>query len=184
MESGLPFVKRISGQSLLNLSEAGKADAITRVFNDAYRSPFSLVILDDLERLMEYVPVGPRFSNQVLQTLLVLVKALPPKGRRICIIGTTAVPEMLEQMGLSSAFQLSLHVPLLSDAAEYATVLRASSLMSDADVAVASKSMAGKTVGIKKFLVMVEMSQQAEPDTPITAERLGEAITEWNIGSS
>jgi hypothetical protein len=37
MQSGFPFVKRISGQSLLNLGESGKADYITRVFNDAYR---------------------------------------------------------------------------------------------------------------------------------------------------
>jgi hypothetical protein len=33
---------------------------------------------DNIERLLDYVPIGPRFSNQVLQTLLVLMKKLPP----------------------------------------------------------------------------------------------------------
>ena len=34
----------------------------------------SIVILDDIERLLEYVAIGPRFSNTILQTLLVLLK--------------------------------------------------------------------------------------------------------------
>ena len=39
------------------------------------------MVVDDIERLMEYVPIGPRFSNAVLQTLLVLIKKLPPEVR-------------------------------------------------------------------------------------------------------
>lgn len=38
------------------------------------QSPLSIVILDDIERLLEYVAIGPRFSNTILQTLLVLLK--------------------------------------------------------------------------------------------------------------
>lgn len=30
-------------------------------------------------RLLEYVNIGPRFSNVILQTLLVLIKRIPPK---------------------------------------------------------------------------------------------------------
>ena len=33
-----------------------------------------MIILDDLERLLEYVPIGPRFSNTMLQTLQVCVR--------------------------------------------------------------------------------------------------------------
>ena len=32
------------------------------------------MILDDIERLLEFVAIGPRFSNTILQTLLVLTK--------------------------------------------------------------------------------------------------------------
>ncbi len=38
-----------------------------QVFEDAYKSPMSIIILDDIERLLEYVAIGPRFSNAVLQ---------------------------------------------------------------------------------------------------------------------
>lgn len=38
------------------------------------QSPQSIIVLDDIERLVEYVAIGPRFSNTILQTLLVLLK--------------------------------------------------------------------------------------------------------------
>ncbi|KAJ8319895.1 hypothetical protein KUTeg_001482 [Tegillarca granosa] len=40
------------------------------IFDDAYKSPLSCIIVDDIERLLDYVPIGPRFSNLVLQALL------------------------------------------------------------------------------------------------------------------
>ena len=45
----------------------------------ALQSPLSMVVLDDIERLLEYVAIGPRFSNNILQTLLVLLKKQPPR---------------------------------------------------------------------------------------------------------
>jgi vesicle-fusing ATPase len=50
------------------------------VFEDAYKSPLSLIVLDDIERLLEFVHIGPRFSNTVLQALLVLIKKKPPNA--------------------------------------------------------------------------------------------------------
>lgn len=50
-----------------------------QVFEDAYKSQLSCVVVDDIERLLDYVPIGPRFSNLVLQALLVLLKKAPPK---------------------------------------------------------------------------------------------------------
>ncbi len=49
------------------------------------QSPLSIVILDDIERLLEYVAIGPRFSNTILQTLLVLLKKV-----RGAVVGMSA----------------------------------------------------------------------------------------------
>ena len=78
MASNFPFVKMISPEDMIGFSESAKCQKIAKVFSDAYKSPLSLVILDNIERLLEYVRLGPRFSNPVLQTLLVLVKRIPP----------------------------------------------------------------------------------------------------------
>ena len=49
------------------------------MFTDAYKSPLSLLILDDIERLVEWNPIGPRMSNIMVQALLTLLQATPPK---------------------------------------------------------------------------------------------------------
>lgn len=55
------------------------------------QSPLSVIVLDDIERLLEYVAIGPRFSNAVLQTLLVLLKKQPPAGRKLFVVGTSSL---------------------------------------------------------------------------------------------
>ena len=52
---------------------------INKIFNDAYKSPLSVIVIDAIERLLDWVSIGPRFSNSVLQTLLVLLKKPPQK---------------------------------------------------------------------------------------------------------
>ena len=179
--SGFPFVKRVSAQSLLNFHEAGKADAIARVFNDAYKSPLSLIILDDIERLMEYVSVGPRFSNTVLQTLLVLVKAPPPKGRRLLILGTTGIPDLLDAMELMSAFQLALRVPLLTEAPQFRAVLAVAAKMTEPDMDAVADALAGHAIGIQKLLMMIETARQEQPGDVISQERFLEVMVEWGV---
>jgi vesicle-fusing ATPase len=184
LASGFPFVKRISGETLLNHHEGGKADAVARVFNDAYKSPLSLIILDDIERLIEYVAVGPRFSNVVLQTLLVLTKALPPKGRKLMIIGTTGIPELLDQMELASGFQLSLGMPLVTEEAAYAEVLSTVGRMPSGEAASVARFMAGKALGIKKLLAIIDMARDpagTDPNAPVSEEAFMEALTEWGV---
>ena len=189
MDSGFPFVKRISGESLVGLHEEGRANIVQKAFRDAYKSPAALIILDDVERIMEFVNVGPRFSNQVLQTLLVLVKALPPPGHRLMVVGTTSIPEMLEAMEVTKAFDLSLVVPPLETREQYAAVLGSGALlsMSALDVASVSAHLAGKPMGVKKMLQIVEMCRQDESgnslpkEAAISADKLLEVLVEWSI---
>ena len=54
----------------------------SQVFADSYKSPLSIIFIDDIERIIEYTPVGSRFSNSVLQTLLVLLRKVPPAPAR------------------------------------------------------------------------------------------------------
>lgn len=57
------------------------------------QSPLSMVVLDDIERLLEFVAIGPRFSNGILQTVLVLLKKQPPQVHcRICQTRCMSLP--------------------------------------------------------------------------------------------
>lgn len=166
LESGFPFVKVVSPEAMVGYAEHAKVSAATKIFEDAYKSPLSIVILDDIERLLEYVAIGPRFSNPVLQALLVLVKKQPPAGRRLLVIGTTSSGEVLETMGLSAAFNVQLHVPALRPE-EVAAVLRQQGAFAPGDVEAAVEalgSFCGRAVPIKKLLLWVEMARQQLPE--------------------
>ena len=105
------------------MSEVGKASMIAKVFDDAHKSPLSMVVLDDLERLLEYVRIGPRFSNLVLQTLLTCLKKQPKSGK-LTILETSSSIAVLEQLEMLDVFNVSFHVPTLQKA-EALTVLSA-----------------------------------------------------------
>ncbi len=65
-DSGFPFVKFVSSEDLVGSSLTFKLQYIVKAFEDAYKSTQSIVILDDLERLVEYVEIGRRFNNELL----------------------------------------------------------------------------------------------------------------------
>lgn len=82
------------------------------MFEDAYKSPLSLIVLDDIERLLEFVHIGPRFSNTVLQALLVLIKKKPPNAqRKLLVIGTTSMRNILSELEVLTCFNTVKHVP-------------------------------------------------------------------------
>jgi hypothetical protein len=76
--SEFPFIKLASAENMVGFSEMAKIQYLNKVFTDAYKSPLNIVVVDNIERLIEWVPIGPRFSNPVLQALMVLLTKKPP----------------------------------------------------------------------------------------------------------
>ncbi|KAK9813277.1 hypothetical protein WJX72_011798 [[Myrmecia] bisecta] len=163
MDSDFPFVKVVSADNMVGFGEQAKASQIAKVFEDAYRSPLSIIVLDDIERLLEYVAIGPRFSNAVLQTLLVLLKKQPPPGRKLLILGTTSVADVMNEMEVVSAFNVVTHVPRLKPQ-EVATVLLALDAFNPQEVDLAVASLLEKEIPIKRLLLLVEMARQDVPE--------------------
>lgn len=60
------------------------------MFDDAYRSTLSVIVVDNIERLLDYGPIGPRYSNLTLQALLVLLKKEPPPGKKLLVLCTSS----------------------------------------------------------------------------------------------
>ena len=88
---------------------------INKIFNNSYKSALSVIVLDDIERLIEFIHIGPRFSNPVLQALLVLIKKVPPyKNRRLLIIGTTSMSHILEELEVLEVFNVEHSLPIIN----------------------------------------------------------------------
>ncbi|KAL4627435.1 hypothetical protein ACB092_05G165500 [Castanea dentata] len=159
IDSDFPYVKIVSAESMIGLHESTKCAQIVKVFEDAYKSPLSIIVLDDIERLLEYVAIGPRFSNIISQTLLVLLKRLPPKGKKLMVIGTTSEVGFLDSIGFCDNFSVTYNVPTLktSDAKK---VLGQLNVFANEDIDTAAESL--NDMPIKKLYMLIEMAAQGE----------------------
>ncbi|CAI0468683.1 unnamed protein product [Linum tenue] len=159
IDSDFPYVKIVSAETMTGLHESTKCAHIVKVFEDAYKSPLSIIILDDIERLLEYVAIGPRFSNIICQTLLVLLKRLPPKGKKLLVFGTTSEVEFLDSIGFCNAFSITHHIPTLkTDDAK--KVLQQLNVFAPQDIDAAAEAV--NDMPIKKLYMLIEMAAQGE----------------------
>nr|CAD7412325.1 unnamed protein product [Timema cristinae]CAD7431222.1 unnamed protein product [Timema monikensis] len=164
--SDFPFIKVCSPEDMVGFSEASKCLHIRKVFDDAYRSQLSCILVDNIERLLDYGPIGPRYSNLTLQALLVLLKKEPPRGRKLLILCTSSRRQVLEDMEMLSAFTAILHVPNLSKPEHLIAVLEESDVFSKKEISSINKKLQGHKVfiGIKKLLAFIDMARQMDSE--------------------
>ncbi|KAH7983724.1 hypothetical protein HPB52_013978 [Rhipicephalus sanguineus] len=117
---------------------------LTLVFDDAYKSQQSCILVDNIERLLDYGPIGPRYSNLVLQALLVLLQKDPPKGRKLLVLCTSSLKGVLDEMGLSPSFTAVLRVPNLSLPQHVLAVLEDVDCFSKAELDQIAKHLEGR----------------------------------------
>ena len=96
------------------------------MFEDAYRTKLAMILIDDVERLLEYANINNsvKFSNMVLQALLVLLKRRPPSDCRLMVVVTTSVLHQMELLQLDTAFYSIVHLPQLTEPEEFKCVLQ------------------------------------------------------------
>ena len=102
--------------------------------------------------------VGPRFSNQVLQALLVLLKKPPPEDRKLLVLATTSVPELLEDLSLTQSFSLRQHVPTLEPGSASVVKVLSGSGLPEADAKAVADAV-NRPIGIKTLLMVSEMAR-------------------------
>jgi len=162
-QSEYPFVRRIGPDSCVGETEYGRVSRITKVFEDAYKTPLSLIVLDDIERLVDYVPIGPRFGSVVLSTIFALLKKPPPKAnRRLLVIATTSAKGFLQETELFRAFSVTENVPVLMEPAHFKLVLEKRPGFTLNAVSEIADELAMKPLGIKTLLLVAEMAVQRQ----------------------
>jgi len=173
--SDFPLIKMISPETMVGQTELTKVSKIKKIFEDAYKSTHSVIVIDDIERLMDYVPVGQRFSNTVLQALMVLLKKKPPAGRKLLIIATSSAKDVLGMMGMVDSFSSVMHVDAMSSGEEIEKILsdvdaftalemeeiRAAFIKDGSTMRIDSLGAeAHICIGVKKLYMLVEMARQ------------------------
>ena len=118
------------------------------------------MIVDNVERIIDYIDMGPRFSNHVLQALLVIVNKIPPKGNKLLVIGTTSSERELKELNVVEAFNISINVPVLNktNPDEIEKVLKVSAGIKVDDIKKIISSMPEK-IAMKQLLLVCEMAR-------------------------
>ncbi|KAF8253837.1 AAA-domain-containing protein [Wilcoxina mikolae CBS 423.85] len=171
MASDFPFIKIVSPEAMVGFNEMNKISHLTKVFEDAYKSTLNIVVVDQIERLIDWVPIGPRFSNAVLQTLVVLLRKPPPRGRRLLILATSTERSVLSQLDLLNSFDAEIAVPNVANQKELQAVLGELGLFAPQDQGRVLGEIEQYTgtkelnVGIKKILMAAETARQDVNDT-------------------
>lgn len=162
--SDFPFVKVCTPDEMVGFTETAKCLSIRKIFDDAYRSTLSCIVVDNIERLLDYGPIGPRYSNLTLQALLVLLKKQPPPGKKLLVLCTSSRRHVLEEMEMLSAFTAVLHAPNLSKAEHLLNVLEMSKVFTDQEIKQINHQVYGKRlfIGIKKLLALIDMARQTD----------------------
>uniref|UniRef100_A0A8C8JK62 Vesicle-fusing ATPase n=1 Tax=Oncorhynchus tshawytscha TaxID=74940 RepID=A0A8C8JK62_ONCTS len=166
-ESQFPFIKICSPDKMIGHSEIAKCQIIeSRGWNIYSKFSFSLCVLVSL--FSDYVPIGPRFSNLVLQALLVLLKKPPPKGRKLLIIGTTSRKDVLQEMEMLDAFSTTIHIPNISRGEQLVEALEMLGSFQEKERAAIAKAVKSQAVwiGIKKLTMVIEMAVQVTETKP------------------
>jgi len=166
-ESDFPYMRLISPDNLVGYSEAAKCAKITKIFEDSYKSPLSVIVVDDIERILEYVPIGPRFSNAILQTLIVLFKRIPPKGRKLFVIGTSGNKDVLGEMDFMDCFSTVLRTPVIKNFDEFKAALTALQLVDGVEVSKAAQSFTSDSITIKKLIMITELARQGDKESTL-----------------
>jgi len=176
-ETDFPYMRLLSPDNLVGYSEAAKCAKITKAFEDSYKSPLSVIVVDDIERILEYVPIGPRFSNAILQTLLVLFKRIPPKGRKLFVIGTCTKKDVLQEMDFMDCFNAQLPTPVIKNYAEFKAALADLRLVEESQLHQAAQAFTSEAITIKKLIMITELARQGEKSDIL--ERFTQLMTEY-----
>lgn len=202
VESGFPFVRLVTPETYVGYSDFAKCQALAKVFDDAHKSSLSVIVLDNIERIFEWSPIGPRFTNSILQTLMILTKQVPPKGRRLLILATTSCADVMEQLDYKQAFSAVLSTTTLvkdeiasivdgtaesvnisqqadgNFASLHSTGVAQTHFQSANERDIAISMLEAEQLGVKKLLMILNMARSQTPDGRYVIEmnRLGAVL--------
>lgn len=194
LNSEFPFIKMLSAETVVGMSEPAKMQAIDNIFRDVYRSPLNVLVIDKIETLINYNPIGPRFSNDIFQMLKVNISRQPPNGRRLLIIGTTSQYTALKHMDGLDGFTKTIPVSNITKPEELKVVMESIEFMDERlrtqiinqlnDVFAVSQqdrfdiegpSSTTLSIGIKKLLQVLMNSRYLKADVDTVVQNILEA---------
>ena len=172
LKSNFPFVKLITAENMTGMNEPQKVAHIQQVFADSYRSENSVIVIDDIETIIEWSDVGPRFSNQLVTALRTMVRQRPPADKPLLILGTTSRFDVMERLDMASLFTKRMFVNTVSSLEELEQVMHELKFLDPAERLQVVQQIRHETgsevlgIGIKALISFIALTQ-VSPNPPM-----------------
>lgn len=184
--SEFPYIKFITAEMLIGYNDSTKCSIIRKAFDDSYKSNMSVIVLDDIERLIEFSQGDMRYNNTLLQTLMILIKTKPPEGRKLIVIGTTSMLESLCSFEITKLFTYKIIVPLVpADGLSLISLGINVMWRSKVEEEHAKECLPKSGISIMDLITLIEMSVGPSDDSEnnnrvATFERFSESYLQWD----
>ena len=172
IESDFPFVRLITPRICHGSTEASTCNALVKAFEDAYKSPLSLILLDNIESIFGYSPVGLRYSSVIMQTLKDLIMSRPPNPEsKVFVIATTTAFSFLESNDLDDAFSHKYFLPKISALEDFMSIIQLAQILTPSELE-----------HVQKWLgAALEFSQ---PKFDISLKRFFDVLTDTQLATT
>jgi vesicle-fusing ATPase len=109
-KSELSCIKFVNSEKLLNCIH--KEQQLYDIFEQGYKTESFVLILDSVEKIIEYSKLGHIYNNKLLQTIYALLAKIIDTTKKIIIILTSSNTELMEQLDFNNICNYSY---ILSD---------------------------------------------------------------------
>jgi len=98
-KSGIECIRYIDAESLITIVDRGAH--IYDIFNKCFKTREAIVILDGLEYIIEYSPLGNLYNNRTLQVIFAMLKKIISLDKKLVILITSDMLDLLETLGVT-----------------------------------------------------------------------------------
>jgi len=106
--SGLNCIKFINSEKLLG--NVMKETQLYDIFQQGIKSDSFIMILDCVEKIIEYSKLGNIYSNKILQTIYSILTKIIDSNKKIVIILTSSNPYLMNQLEFDSISNYSYNL--------------------------------------------------------------------------
>ncbi|KAK8570895.1 hypothetical protein V6N13_103293 [Hibiscus sabdariffa] len=152
------LVRVITPDAFIRLSDLEICDEITTSWKEAQSYALSLIIIDDIERIVQNVQPYSTISNVFNDCL----KMKPMKNHKHMVVATTSDLTFLQSIKLQEHFQISLNVPKLTIEGVAKVISQMFSIPFEHQIPVATTLA---PVAIKDLIRILELATRKQDET-------------------
>ena len=114
---GLNCIKFVNSETLMKTSSMFRENILYDIFEQGYKSESFVLILDSIEKIIEYSKLGNMYNNKILQTIYTMMSKIIESNKKIVIILTSSNETLMEitELNVQSTYEYNIFDELIKD---------------------------------------------------------------------